>query len=276
MGASLFSIPWLCWPIKMITNIRFVKLEGCEVVIQKQIAEGAYGTVYLAEIVKNNSDDSNSRIRKGERYALKQLVCQSDEHFADASLELEALRRFSGHDHIIELLDYSTPSSTNAESVRTFRFLFPYFPLGTTWDSLVRAEVLNPESNIPWPFTEKQIIYIISCIGKALQFIHDKGYSHRDVKPHNILLSSPMHYNSSRNKNQNNFNNQTNSHDDENDVRSIGNPVLMDLGSVTTARWDVRNKSQAMKIEEDAASKTSAPYRYTITTITKDNPKNDS
>jgi hypothetical protein len=35
----------------------------------------------------------------------------------------------------------------------------------------------------------------------------------------------------------------------------------MDLGSVTTARVDVKTRQQALNAEEEAAQKTSAPYR---------------
>ena len=40
-----------------------------------------------------------------------------------------------------------------------------------------------------------------------------------------------------------------------------GTPVIMDLGSAAPARRDVASKSDAMRIEDEAATKCSAPYR---------------
>ena len=127
---------------------------------------------------------------------------------------------------------------------REVMMLFPLCPRGTTWDALLSADTLVPESNVPWPFNERKILYIIGCIAKALQFMHEKGFSHRDVKPHNILLAEPPTASSDA------------------DLRQVGLPLLMDFGSVAAARCDVKNKSQAMNLEEEAALKTSAAYRY--------------
>jgi serine/threonine protein kinase len=64
--------------------------------------------------------------------------------------------------------------------------------------------------------------------------MHQMGYSHRDVKPHNMLLSGAP---------------------DE------WTTVLMDLGSVSLAAVDVRTKGEALSLQEEAACKTSAAYR---------------
>lgn len=127
--------------------------------------------------------------------------------------------------------------------------LFPLCPRGTTWDAMVSADIVSPDSNVPWPFNERKILYIISCIAKALQFMHDKGFAHRDVKPHNILLADPPATSGG-------------SHSNDADIRQVGIPLLMDFGSVAAARCEVKNKSQGMNLEEEAASKTSAAYRY--------------
>lgn len=233
MGSSLFSFPWLCWPIKLLSNIRIIKLDSCSVSVQKQLAEGAFGTVFRVKALVDNGE-----IRKGERYALKQLFCQSEEQFDDARLELEALQRFKGHDHIIELLDSSNPT----DGSKTFHFLFPLCARGTVWDVMMRSDVLSSQSALPWPFAEKHILYVIGCVAKALQHMHSQGYSHRDVKPHNILLSSS-------------------DGGEQKEFRELGRPLLMDLGSVAPSRCAVTNKKEALRIEEEAALKSSAAYR---------------
>jgi serine/threonine kinase 16 len=61
--------------------------------------------------------------------------------------------------------------------------------------------------------------------------MHQEGFAHRDIKPHNILLD----------------------HDSK--------PVIMDLGSATIARVQVTSRRQASLLQEEAAIKASAPYR---------------
>jgi serine/threonine kinase 16 len=96
--------------------------------------------------------------------------------------------------------------------------------------------------SLPWPFSERNIFEIILGTAKALHVIHTAGFSHRDVKPHNILLddaTSPL---------------------GSSDKTRI-NPVLMDLGSVSTAKVEIRSRRDAVTLEEMAASKTSAAFR---------------
>lgn len=221
----------------------------------KQLAEGAFGIVFLAQDVSESSLSSRSA-GSGKSYALKQLICQTKDQVAEAHRELESLQRFAGHPHIIQLVDHSStalppPSSSSASAAvaatqhREILMLFPLCSRGTTWDAMLRADALVPESAVPWPFNEKKALFITSCIAKALLFMHSKGYTHRDIKPHNILLAEPAGRGISTE-----------------DYRSVGHPLLMDLGSVAVAKCEVKSKPQALVIEEEAAQKTSAAYRY--------------
>eukprot|EP00607_Mallomonas_marina_P003393 CAMPEP_0182432384 /NCGR_PEP_ID=MMETSP1167-20130531/55953_1 /TAXON_ID=2988 /ORGANISM="Mallomonas Sp, Strain CCMP3275" /LENGTH=404 /DNA_ID=CAMNT_0024619823 /DNA_START=243 /DNA_END=1454 /DNA_ORIENTATION=- len=159
-------------------------------------------------------------------YAMKQLLCQCREQVEDATNELKALQRFRNHRYLINLIDHGSSVSKQHNNCREVLFLFPFYSRGTAWGVIERS--LQEE---PWPFSESWILQIIHDTAHALQAMHDAGLAHRDMKPHNILL---------------------------NDEKQA---VLMDLGSVTTARVEVRSRSDAMKLEDTAASKTSAPYR---------------
>lgn len=199
-----------------------------QVLILKLVAEGGFGTVYLAE------DSSCGRL-----YAVKHLLCQSIEQLREANLEVEALRRFDGCEHIISLLDYHVDrraaSSSRPMSVSNptqALLLFPWYPHGTVWDSV--SDAASSGFSHKWPFPEHLALRLILGAARGLWAMHQMGYSHRDVKPHNMLLSGAA---------------------DE------WTAVLMDLGSVSHAVVDVRTKGEALSLQEEAACKTSAAYR---------------
>lgn len=216
------------------------------VTVVKELAEGGFGMVYLVE-------DGNTTVgKRGQQYALKQLLCQSREQVAEAHSELDALRRFQGRSdgNIIELLEFTAPAEpagkggnvgVSAAQPRQVLMLFPLYPLGTLWDRIEKGT--SPNTNV-WPFPEHTALYVVKCAAEALLVLHRAGLAHRDVKPHNFLLE-PVPELLMR----------------SGAVPSSVRPVLMDLGSVTTARIQIRTKREALELEEEAASKTSAAYR---------------
>lgn len=223
-----------------------VSMSNVKVTVQKMLSEGGFGTVY---VVRDENNDKS--------YALKQLLCQSKEQMVEGHHEIDVLLALKDHANIIALLDYSSiqlnsgnnsgsssslSSSSSGASLRQILMLFPLYPRGTAWDELERAMVSSGQqdlgrNNIPWPFPENKALYIISKIASALQFMHDRGFSHRDVKPHNILL--------------------TNHAEDS----QLFEPVLMDFGSVSHARVQLKTRQECLVLEDEAARKTSAAYR---------------
>lgn len=184
-----------------------------KVTISNLIAEGGFGSVFMAITPK------------GANYALKLLNCQSKEQIKDANTEIKALKQCGRHENIISLIDScQLPSKNN--NLKQYLLLFPLYSNGTLFDLIEKSN-----ENSPWPFPEKRILNIILGMTRALNFIHNQNLSHRDVKPHNVLLSAD------------------------------NVPILMDLGSVTVSRMTIASRNDSLNAEEEAASKTSAPYR---------------
>ena len=85
-------------------------------------------------------------------------------------------------------------------------------------------------------FQEYHALVMFLQICEGIQHLHqdsDRGgpYAHRDIKPHNILL------------------------------REDFTPVIMDLGSVESARTKITTHSEAQYLQDLAAERCSMPYR---------------
>lgn len=123
---------------------------------------------------------------------MKKMLCQTREQVTDGQRELDALIRFSGKsENIISLLAHSStaPSQGGRKSniLREIYMVFPLYPQGTAWDAVERA-VPREFDGVPWPFNERKALHILIGTCRGLLVLHDAGFAHRDVKPHNILL----------------------------------------------------------------------------------------
>jgi hypothetical protein len=116
-----------------------LKLNHQTVLLKRLLAEGGFGSVYLASSVNNTS---------GAEFALKKLNCQSREQLEEANEELAALQRFGDCEHIIRLLDYAVHKAQGATLIY---MLFPLYEIGTTWDLVERALA---EDSARWPFSQ--------------------------------------------------------------------------------------------------------------------------
>lgn len=223
----------------VLSNGTNITVGHSKVQVQRMLSEGGFGTVYLVQ-------DSS-----GRNYAMKQLICQSKETVAEAHREVDILLALREHQYVIELIDHCSISLPGASSTQSWprqvMMLFPLYPMGTAWDAIMRCTggsfdtVTDAHRGPPWPFPEQSILYIGCCIAQALQYMHEKGYSHRDVKPHNILIAEPKNT--------------------AEEARGIGKPVLMDFGSVAPVTVQLNSRQDALRLEDEASVKSSMPYR---------------
>ena len=49
-------------------------------------------------------------------------------------------------------------------------------------------EVVGVGGHVRWPFPERELLRVGQGIALGLAAMHSKGYSHRDMKPHNVLM----------------------------------------------------------------------------------------
>ena len=137
------------------------------------LGEGNLGIVFLAE--KRGAD-------RHKRYALKVLKptyvtrIQTDRSLGRFLKEAEAIAAVK-HPHVVEMYEYGL---TEDEKIP---FMVMEYIKGKTLDYYI----VNPAK-----LDLRQKLEIIAQTADALTAIHGKGICHRDIKPHNIILSQDM------------------------------------------------------------------------------------
>lgn len=189
--------------------------------VVRLLAEGAYAQVLL---VRSSSTD--------ETFALKRILCQSQEVEGDVQVELQVFRSVK-HLNIMPLVEFS---EARVQQGMEFYFLVPYFERGSLWDAIDAA----CQSSSPlWPFTQRTALHLFHGICSGVLALHRAGFCHRDLKPHNILLSS--------------------SSTGEDFLAYI--PVVTDFGSCAPIRVEVNSRRNSLEMQDEANRKSSAPYR---------------
>jgi serine/threonine protein kinase len=158
------------------------------------LGSGGMGTVYLAE---------DPAI--GQQVAIK-VVRTDPADFPDLSSATMAAERFKqearavaslDHLHILPLYRYGEEETSSGK--RAY-IIMQYRPEGSLWDwlrrragllsgqSLITASSLPGTLNGSWPLSLEETSDYLQQAASALQYAHEHGIIHRDVKPANFLL----------------------------------------------------------------------------------------
>jgi serine/threonine-protein kinase len=130
--------------------------------IVREIGRGGMGLVFLAR-------DS----KLGRPVAIKALRPELSESLAaERFLDKIAIAASLQHAHVLPLHD-------SGEANGILYYVMPY----------VEGESLAARLQRSGPLKVKDVIRIARQVGQGLDYAHEKGFVHRDIKPGNILLS---------------------------------------------------------------------------------------
>ncbi|GAC1487284.1 MAG: hypothetical protein NVS2B12_41880 [Ktedonobacteraceae bacterium] len=128
------------------------------------LGKGGMSEVYLARDEHKHFD-----------VAIKVVHIDQTEHIERFQREVTAMRAFT-HDHILPALD-------SGQDGPWHYLVMPYFSHGT----------LREQLRTHGPLTMQEAGVILEQVASALQYAHDRGILHRDIKSSNILLLDRLH-----------------------------------------------------------------------------------
>jgi serine/threonine protein kinase len=135
--------------------------------IISELAMGAFGRVYLAQ----HTVLTNRVVALKLMHTVPLSSEQECNQFLQEARFLELLR----HDYILPILDVGIHQG--------MPYIVSEYASGGSLRDRIKQRTLQP-------LTEEEIQKILSQVGKALQYAHQKNIIHRDLKPENVLFNA--------------------------------------------------------------------------------------
>ncbi len=148
------------------------EIGGCRIL--RKIGAGGMGEVYLAE-----------QLRVGNRLVAVKIVNPED-HTFDTEIADDLKRRFEREAALLGRLSHPNILPVHDSGVQDdmLYLVMEYVPDGSMADA-IRGTAKHP---LKLPASTPFTVSVIGQLGDALQFVHDHGVVHRDVKPGNVLV----------------------------------------------------------------------------------------
>ncbi|CDH60381.1 protein [Lichtheimia corymbifera JMRC:FSU:9682] len=134
----------------------------------EQVGTGSFGTVHRAQ-------------HKATHQVVAIKVMKRTSHSAESTntREYKTLKQLARHPNIVQLHDSFTGPS------KELYFIMEYMDQGNLYQLIKQRRETNS------PLNHAEIRSILRQILKALAHLHQQGIFHRDMKPENLLISSP-------------------------------------------------------------------------------------
>lgn len=199
---------------------KVVRLNNKKLHIGKNLGEGGFSFVYLVKDAEKHT------------YALKKMLCQTDELLETGKREVEILSKFNSP-NILRLIDHAIVPSKQVPGAQEVLMLLPYHKKGSLQGAIDFQRQRFGQTTTSSAFTQDEVWQLTLGIARGVQAFHrqDPPLAVRDLKPGNVLLGPD------------------------------NTPVLMDFGSVGPARVAVRERREALALQETAELLCTPQYR---------------
>lgn len=198
-----------------------IEIGGRKLTVRRPLGTGGFSIVQLVEDT-----------RTYELFALKRVACHGSSDRRVALREVEC-HRLLQHPNILPCVDHKIIELNGGEAIGggptcEVLILLPYIERGTLAYELERRQQQGSR------LSESLVLNMFKQIAEAVSYMHHASpqpLAHRDLKPHNVLLAHDF------------------------------SPIIMDLGSVAPAKVQVCGSSDACRLQDEAAERSSMPYR---------------
>ena len=149
--------------------------------ILEQLGRGSYAEIYVARDILASPKSPHSTVVIKALNVLLQDDLDDDlertliENFQNEAIALDRVR----HPNIISRLGHGTSRDLNGI---TFHYLVLEYLAGGDLQRLCRSKGISP----------KQAVGYVEQVCAGLRHAHEKGVIHRDIKPHNLLLTKDL------------------------------------------------------------------------------------